>query len=101
MIFGGLGDMGKLMQQAKAMQGNLKRIKDELKHARYETESNGIKVVVDGELDIKELKISGHQDIGKIGDAVKNVVNKALKQARDDAANKLKSATGGLSLPGM
>lgn len=100
-MFGKLGDMGNLMKQAKEMQNNLKRIKEELKHARYEADSNGVKVIVDGEMEIRELKITGNLDIKKIEDILKQVINKALKQAKDDAANKLKSATGGLSLPGM
>ena len=83
------------------MQNNLKRIKEELKKSRYSAEVNGVKVTVDGEMEVKELEITVQMDNRKMADSVKQAVNKSLKVAREDAANKLKSATGGLSLPGM
>ena len=100
-MFGKLGDMAGLMKQAQEMQNNLKRIKEELKKSRYSAEVNGVKVTVDGEMEVKELEITVQMDNRKMADSVKQAVNKSLKVAREDAANKLKSATGGLSLPGM
>lgn len=100
-MFGNLGNMGEMIKQAKKMQDELKKIKDDLKQARYEAEANGVKVIIDGEMEIKEIKISGDQDIKKIEDTVKNAVNKAIKLSKDDAARKLKGATGGISIPGL
>ncbi len=98
MVFGQFGDM---MKQAKELQANLKKIKDELARARYEAEAGGIKVIVNGEMDILEIKINPAVDTGKIESLVKEAANRALKTAKEDAAQKLKKATGGLSIPGM
>ncbi|MBI5700953.1 YbaB/EbfC family nucleoid-associated protein [Candidatus Saganbacteria bacterium] len=100
-MFGKLGDMAEMMKQAQKMQDSLKKIKNDLKYARYEAESNGVKVIIDGEMEIKELKITTQMDNRKMEDTVKHVINKALKQSKDDAANRLKSATGGISIPGL
>lgn len=100
-MFEKLGNMGEMIKQAKKMQDSLKKIKEDLKHARYEAESNGVKVIIDGEMEIKELKITTQMDNKKMEDTVKQVINKALKQSKDDAANRLKGATGGISIPGL
>lgn len=101
MIFGNLGNMGEMMKQAMKMQGELKKIKEELKHARYTAEVNGVCVTIDGEMEIKEIKISAPSDTKKMEEAVKQSVNNALRQAKDDAAARLKGATGGMQLPGL
>lgn len=93
MIFGNMGDM---MKMAREMQGKMKQIKKELENSIYEASGDGITVKVSGDMEIKE--------IGGLGDndkKVKDVVNKALKTAKDEAANKMKGVTGGLGLPGM
>ncbi len=101
MIFGNLGNMGEMIKQAQNMQRELKRIKDNLKNARYEVEHSGIKIIVDGEMEIREVKFLSEQDPRKLEENLKNAVNKALKQAKEDAAKQLKSATGGMSIPGL
>ncbi|OGC06290.1 nucleoid-associated protein, YbaB/EbfC family [candidate division WOR-1 bacterium RIFOXYD2_FULL_36_8] len=101
MVFGNLGNMGNMMKQAMEMQKNLKRIKDELKHARYDSEEGGVSVVVNGDMEIQEIKIPTGIDERRLEDTVKKAVNKALKKAKDDAAGKLKNITGGMSIPGL
>jgi len=101
MVFGNLGNMAEMMKQAREMQNNLKKIKEELKRSQYEAEVNGVKVIVSGEMDIKELKLNPALDPKKQEESVKQAINKALKIAKDDSASKLKSLTGGLSIPGL
>ncbi len=98
MVFGQMGDM---VKQAREMQARLKKIKMELKHAKYESEAHGVKVIVDGEMDIKELIIAPTVAPNQIPKLVKEVTNKALKLSKDDAAKKLKQAAGGLNVPGL
>lgn len=107
-MFGNLGNMGEMIKQAKKMQDELKKIKDDLKHARYEAEVNGIKVIVDGEMEVKEIRLpacrqawSGDSDIRGIEEKIRQAVNKAIKESKDDAARRLKGATGGISIPGL
>ncbi|MFA4967639.1 MAG: YbaB/EbfC family nucleoid-associated protein [Candidatus Margulisiibacteriota bacterium] len=98
MIFGQFGDM---VKQAKELQSNLKKVKDELARMRYEAEVGGVKVVVSGELDILEVKVGQSANLSKVDAIFKETANKALKAAKDDAAERLKKATGGIQLPGM
>lgn len=98
MVFGQFGDM---VKQAREMQSKLKMIKEELKNARYEDEKQGVKVVVDGEMEIKELLIAPTVAPNQISKLVKDVANRSLKKAKDDAAGKLKSAAGGINIPGL
>lgn len=102
MIFGNMGDM---MKMARDMQKKLKDIKKELAMAIYEEFGNGVTVKVSGEMDIKEISLDPRMvDVNKVSNLqkeIQNTVNKCLKKAKDDAAKKLKGATGGLNLPGM
>ena len=93
MIFGNLGKMGEMLKQAK-------QIKDELSKARFEAESGGVRAVVNGEMDIVELKITPGMDSFKAESAAKEAVNKALRTAKAEAAKLMSKMTGGLQLPG-
>jgi len=98
MIFGNLGD---IVKQAKDLQSNLKKIKEELTLLRYEAEAGGVKVIVNGEMEILEIKIVPSVNLNKAEALIKEAANRALKLAKDDAAEKLKKAAGGLNLPGL
>lgn len=96
MIF---GNMGEMMKMAREMQGQLKKIKDELSRGVYEGSAQGVVAKVSGDIELKEITIDAScKDLER---SVKEAVNKALKSAKDEAARKLKELTGGLGLPGM
>ncbi len=103
MIFGNMGDMGKMMQMAREMQGKLKQVKSELKNDMFESKSGGVRVVLNGEMELKELNIDQSElaDHAKLEKNVKDAVGRALKEAKDGAARKMKGLTGGMNLPGM
>jgi len=95
MDFGKLGKMAEMMKQAK-------QLKDEMSRARYESEANGVKVVINGEMEIRELSIPAEMiDQRRIESSVKDAVNRGLKTAKEDMAKKMSKLTGGLQLPGM
>jgi len=94
MIFGNIGKMGEMLKQAK-------QLKDEIAKAKYEGEANGVKVVINGELEITELKIPPGMDVGRIEFSVKEAVNRTMKTAKNDMAQKMSKITGGMQLPGM
>lgn len=98
MVFGKFGDM---VKQARELQSNLKKIKEELERSKYEAESGGVKVVVSGSMEISDIQISQNVNLNKVNSIVKDAANQALKKAKDDASEKLKKATGGMSLPGL
>jgi DNA-binding protein YbaB len=94
MIFGNLGKMGEVLQKAK-------QLKDEIARARYEAEVKGVKVVVNGDLEIVELKVPEGLSSAQLESAVKEAVNRVLKTAKADMAQKLGKITGGMGLPGI
>jgi nucleoid-associated protein EbfC len=93
MIF---GNMGEMMKMARDMQGKMKEVKKELENSIFETSDNGITIKISGDMEIKEVSGLGDND-----KKIKDVVNKALKTAKDEAAKKMKGVTGGMGLPGM
>ncbi|MFA5839782.1 MAG: YbaB/EbfC family nucleoid-associated protein [Candidatus Margulisiibacteriota bacterium] len=103
MIFGNLGNMGEMMKMAREMQDKLKKVKEELKNENFEVNQNGVLVIVNGEMEVKELKIEAKvvdpNNVGRLEKAVKDAVSRAMKEAKDGAARKMKGLTGGLGLP--
>jgi len=94
MIFGNIGKMGEMLRQAQ-------KLKEELSKARYEAEAGGVRVVINGEMEIAELIIPPNVGAGKIEPAVKEAVNRALREAKNDMTKKMTKITGGMQLPGM
>lgn len=94
MVFGNLGKMAEMIKQAN-------QIKKEMQRARYEGEAGGVKVIVNGEMDLLEVKIQPDLPVNKIEHAVKEAVNKTMQTAKQDMAKRMSKMTGGLPLPGM
>jgi len=92
-----------MMKMAREMQGKLKDIKNELKNDMFEASAGGVKAVINGEMELKDLKIDPSETTnhGRLEKNVKEAVGRALKDAKDGAARKMKGLTGGLNLPGM
>jgi len=55
---------------------------------------------VNGEMEIVELKIPPEINPGKIESSVKDAVNRVMRTAKIDMAQKMSKITGGLQLPG-
>ena len=72
-------------------------MKDEMSRARFEEEHKGVKVVVNGEMEILDLKILPNTP----ETSVKDAINRAMHKAKAEAAKIMSKMTGGLSLPGM
>lgn len=102
MIF---GNMGEMMKMAKEMQGQLKKVKDELSREVFEGSAQGIVAKVSGDMELKEIKIDPNMvdpnDVSNLEKQVQEATKKAFKTAKDAAAKKMKGLTGGLGLPGM
>ena len=102
MIFGNMGDM---LGKIKKMQEDFKEIQKELSETLFEENSGGVKVVVSGDMELRELKLDPkifeNKDINRIEWLISDAVDKAFAKAKKEAANKLKKVTGGLSIPGL
>ncbi len=94
-LFGQLGDMYKLQREAK-------KIKEELSRTHISAESDGVKVVVNGEQEVQSVEFLDTtilQDPKKLSKAIMDAFNRAVKKAQLVAAEKMKSVMGGF--PGM
>ncbi len=87
------------MDQAKdlyKLQKQAKQIKKQLKNIHIEAESDGVVVVVNGEQNFIEARIpealSG--DVKRIGKAIVDASNKAIKKSQAIAADKMKDVMG-------
>ena len=105
MIFDKLGNMADMMKKVKEMQDNLKKVQAELSEETYESEAGGVKVVVSGDMEVKEIKIdpsifkSGN--VEHLASLVSEAVTSAMHEAKNTAKDKLRRVTGGLSIPGL
>lgn len=73
----GLGDLNKMQKQARAMQAALQQ-------EEVEVERDGVKVVLRGDQQVKEVTIDGVLE-NRIADAI----NEAVKKTQELAARKL------------
>ena len=102
------GNMKEMLKQAQNMKSQMDKVKKELEQIEVEgSASNGacvVKMTADmkvTEVLLDETLLSSNKEV--IDNAIKVATNDALTKAKDTAAKKLKSVTGGLSdmLPGL
>jgi len=105
MIFGNLGNMGEMIKMAREMSGQMKKLKEELSREIFEGAAHGIVVKISGDMELKEVKIDPKEvdpnNVGKLERNVKEATARALKEAKDGAARKMKGVTGGMGLPNI
>lgn len=81
------------------MQRDAKRIRKELKLIHVEAEAEGVKVVVTGEQEIVSVEIAPGLPHDRIGDLLKDALNRALKKAQVVAAEKMQPIMGQMGMP--
>ena len=77
-----------MFDQLKQLQ-QLKKIKDVLEKERREVKKDGVRVVVNGKMEIEEIQLNSQMDIEKQGKIVKDCINEAMKQIQREAATKM------------
>ena len=96
-----------LMQQAQQLQARLAKAQAELANLTLEVSSGGgaVKVTIDGQQNIKSIKISKEvinpEDAEMLEDLVLSAVTEAIAKSQEAASKQLGSVTGGLKLPGL
>jgi len=97
--------MGDMIGKVKKIQEDMKEVQKELSQVLVEEESGGVKVVVSGDMELREFKLDPkileNKDIKRIEWLISDAVDKAFSKAKKEAASKLKKVTGGLSIPGL
>ncbi|MBQ9789525.1 MAG: YbaB/EbfC family nucleoid-associated protein [Lentisphaeria bacterium] len=105
-MFGNLGDLAKLMQQAKDIKKNMAKMREELAVARYSAidANNLVRVTVSGEFTVTEVELLSNNldgDARMLTKVIQEATNNALYAARNAAAEKMKELTGGVDLGGL
>ncbi|MFH1169501.1 MAG: YbaB/EbfC family nucleoid-associated protein [Chloroflexota bacterium] len=96
-----------MMQQAQQLQARLAKAQAELGNLTLEASSGGgaVKVTVDGQQNIKSVKIAPEvvnpEDVEMLEDLVLSAVTEALAKSQAAAAEQLGGLTGGLKIPGL
>ncbi len=75
------------MKQARELQ----KLQSELKKEKIEAEENGVKVVINGKMEVEEVRIS--EEISKADQekAIKKCFNEAMRKVQMMAAQKMQS----------
>ena len=103
-------NMQQMLKQVQKMQADMVAAQDKLKDERVEASAGGgmVKVVVSGDLEVKEITIAPDaidpDDPELLADLVLAAVNEGLRSAQELAASRLGGLTGGmgdLGLPGL
>lgn len=104
-----------MMKQAQNLQKKLKETQDELSQTEITGESAGgaVKVVCDGQGRFKSIKLSPEvinpenpsavdaDTVETLEDVITTAILQASKKATDEMETKMKSITGGISIPGL
>lgn len=69
--------------------GKLKELKNSLEKEKKEIERQGIRVVVNGKMEIEEIKLNSQMDTEEQGKVLKECINEAFKQIQQEAAKKM------------
>ena len=67
----------------------LKELESALSKTEAVVEKNGIKVVINGKMEIKEIKLTPDIEIEKQGETVKDCLNEAMRKVQMEAAKKM------------
>jgi nucleoid-associated protein EbfC len=106
-VFGSLGDLANLMQQAKQLGGKLGTLADELREQRVEGTAGGglVTVVMNGAQEVMACRIdpaawdTGDREL--VEDLVRAATNQAIGRAKQLHAEGLKQLTFGMNVPGL
>jgi len=99
-------DMGKLLKQAKEMKDSMGDIQKELKKTQIPVSVSGgkIKVSLNGEMEVLSVEIDpsllNTSEKKTLQNGLKKAFSEGIKKAKDTAAQKLTSISGGF-LPGQ
>lgn len=105
-MFGNLGDMMGMMKKAKEIQGNLKKLQDEMAsmEAVGKSPEGHVEAVASGDMSIKKIIINPSllgTDADIIQAQVTTAVNNALAQIKTTHQAKMAEVTGGIKIPGL
>ncbi len=104
---GGGQNMNAMLKQAQKMQDDMAALQEDLANREYSATSGGglVNVTVDGNYQIRSLKISPDavdpDDSEMLEDLVTVAVNEAINTAKKTADDEMGAITSGLNIPGL
>jgi len=99
-------DFTKIINKAKELEAKMKESQEKIKNIRVEgvSGSNSVKVILDGEGEMQNIKISDEilkEDKSIIEDLIVAAHNNAKIQLKSKTTEEISKATGGLGIPGF
>ncbi len=88
--------------QAKDMfklQRDAKRIRKELKNVHVEAEAQGVKVIVNGEMELVDVTVADDVPREALAARLKDALNRAMKKAQVISAERMQGLMGEMGLP--
>lgn len=102
-MYGGMGNMGKMMKQIQKMQQDMLKMQEELQQKTVEATSGGgmVKVTASGNKELISVEIlpEAMDDREMLQDMMVAAVNEALRKVDAMTAEEMKRITGGMNLP--
>ena len=104
---GGAANIQQLARQAQKIQEEMDAASAELDQKLYTATSGGdaVKATVSGSLEVQSIEIKPEvvdpADVEMLADLVRAAVNKALRAASEEKAEKMEKISGGFNMPGL
>lgn len=103
-MFKGMGDMGKIMQQAQQMQEKMQKIQQEAAQATATGESGAglVKVTMNGQHSVTRVEVDPsllEEDKEMLEDLLAAAVNDAVRKVEEVSQEKMAELTKGMPLP--
>jgi len=89
------------MQQMREMQKQAQELKKQMETEIIEYEKDGIKIVMNGAQELQSISFDNDFDFGdreKVGEQLKNALNKATKESQKTVAKKMRGMMGDLGM---
>lgn len=104
-MLGNLGNIAGILKSAKAFQGNLAKLQEELGARRYEAEAGGgmVRATVDGKSTLVDIRIDPNAlgDRELLEDLVKAAVCAAVAKSQEAMKSEMAALTGGMDISGL
>ena len=100
-------DLDKLLRTAREMAGKLGAVQQELAGITVEGSAGGglVTAVANGRGELVDIHIDAAavdaEDLTLLRDLIRAAVNQALARSREEAEQRTRSLTGGISIPGI
>lgn len=93
-MFGNLQQMNEMRKQAQEM-------KKQMEAEIIEYENDGIKIILNGAQELQSVSFDDDFDFSdkdKVGEKIKNTINKAIKESQKTVAKKMRGMMGDLGM---